>query len=91
MLELTVFAGERERVSPLVVASVPASALSGTSALGAGPVGEEADGGACLLRPLDGPAGAPPLVAQYDPLAGSWPSPRAATLAGGGAAPLQPW
>lgn len=71
MLELTVFAGERERVSPLVIAAVPASALSGTSALGAGPVGEEADGGACLLRPLDGPAGGPPLVAQYDPQAGA--------------------
>ena len=70
MLELTVSGGERERVSPLVVAAVPAGALSATAALGAGPVGEEADGGACLLRPLDGPAGATPLVAQYDPLAG---------------------
>jgi Family of unknown function (DUF6807) len=73
VLELTVHAGERERRSPLVIAHVPARAMAATPALGAGPVGEETEGGACLLRDLDPPeSGAPPagglLVGQYDPL-----------------------
>jgi hypothetical protein len=67
VLELTVHAGEWERDSPLVVAPVPATAVAGTPALGAGPVGEETDGGACLLRDLDSPE-QEPLVGQYDPL-----------------------
>ena len=73
-MELTVHAGDLERSAPLVTARVPADALrsaGATGALGAGPIGQEAEGGACLLRPLDkGAEGAGPnglIVAQYAP------------------------
>ncbi|MBI3973943.1 MAG: PmoA family protein [Chloroflexi bacterium] len=66
MIELAVHAGELERVAPLVTARVPAAALAGVSgALGAGPIGEQAEGGACLLRDAAGSGAS--VVAQYDP------------------------
>jgi Methane oxygenase PmoA len=67
VLQLTVLAGDRERVSPLVLAPVPAGAPELTPALGAGPVGEQAEGGACLLRDLDATGPGATLVGQYDP------------------------
>lgn len=66
-------AGALDRVAPLVTAHVPVEALT-DGAAGAGPIGEQAEGGACALRELDpkagagtasGPVGA--VVAQYDP------------------------
>ncbi len=79
MLELTVHAGDVERISPLVVAPVPAAALltgagaAGDMALGSGPVGGQSEGGACLLRQGGAGTGAGAtsetgtVVAQYDP------------------------
>ncbi len=71
-VELVVDAGELERDSPLVVARIPPEALAKAGvrvALGAGPVGDEVEGGACLLREANG-AGTPvEAIAQYDPAA----------------------
>ncbi len=71
-VELVVEAGELERDSPLVVARIPPEALAKAGvrvALGAGPVGDEVEGGACLLREANG-AGTPvEAIAQYDPAA----------------------
>src|SRR5438045_96524 len=60
VLELTVYAGDLKRVSPLVAAHLPAAQLAPAGmagALGGGPLGEQTEGGACLLRALDRAAG----------------------------------
>ena len=54
VLQLTVLAGDRERVSPLVLAHVPAGVPELTPALGAGPVGEQAVGRGVEVTALAG-------------------------------------
>lgn len=71
MLELTVQAGQGDRTSPLVVAHISAETLRAAgepAAFGHGEIREQADGGAYVLRDVDGQRGADgTIVAQYDP------------------------
>jgi hypothetical protein len=71
-----VHASALERVAPLVTAHVPLEALARGAnwAIGAGPIGEQAEGGACVLRQIDPPAEsraiagpAADVAGQYDP------------------------
>jgi hypothetical protein len=68
VIELVVHAGDLDRTSPLVSVHLSAARLDGHAALGKGPMGDQAEGGALLLREVTsaGAAGQP-LVAQYDP------------------------